>query len=163
VDSQPGGTRFRVLFPPLDAATAIAGEALPGHAAARELPKLSGRVLVVDDDAVAGGFMADLLETWGLTPTVLNDSPVALQRFMADPRGFDLAVLDQTMPHMKGLELARRMSELRPDLPVILYTGYSEGLDPKEVKAAGVRELIRKPVDTDELLELLRKLLTPAH
>jgi PAS domain S-box-containing protein len=164
VDSQPGmGTCFRVLFPPLDAATAIAGEALPAHATARELPKLSGRVLVVDDDAVAGGFMADLLETWGLTSTVLNESPVALQRFVADPHGFDLAVLDQTMPHMKGLELARRMSGLRPDLPVILYTGYSEGLDPKEVKAAGVRELIRKPVDTDELLELLRKLLKPAH
>jgi CheY-like chemotaxis protein len=163
VESRPGkGTRFRVLFPPLDDTRTATVSSTATTVRPGENPMLSGRVLVVDDDEVAGEFMGDLLRTWGLTATLLQDSPSALQRYLDDPQAFDLVVLDQTMPRMKGLELAGKILEARPELPVILYTGYSEGLNPAEVKAAGLRALIRKPVDPDGLLTLLRNLLKTA-
>ena len=160
VDSRAGaGTRFRILFPPQEQGTEACAETLAAGIRRTTNPALSGHVLVVDDDEVAGGFMGDLLETWGLTASVLHDSREALQVFVTDPGRFDLAILDQTMPHMKGLELARALRERRRDFPVILYTGYREGITPAELDAAGIRALIRKPVDTDELLSQVCSLI----
>jgi CheY-like chemotaxis protein len=70
-----------------------------------------------------------------------------------------LAVLDQTMPHLTGLELARDLLQHRPDLPVILYTGHREALTESQAQAAGVRALVRKPVEVDKLHALLETLL----
>ncbi len=160
VDSTPGqGTRFRVLFPPLDPSVNTSGGQVEFDTHIGTNPSFSGRVLVVDDDEVAGGFMGDLLETWGLTADVFHDSREALQRFITDPDGFDFAVLDQTMPHMKGVELARALRERRRDFPVILYTGYSEGISQAELSATGISALIRKPVEIDELLAQVRALI----
>lgn len=160
VDSGPGqGARFRVLFPPLAGATATSTARVAAGGKARQGPSLSGRVLVVDDDESAGGFMGDLLETWGLASTVLRESPAALAAVRTQPQAFDLVVLDLTMPRMNGLELARRLRALRADLPLILYSGYSEGLSDNQLRAAGVDARVRKPVDTDELLAILRRLL----
>ena len=160
VDSQPGqGTRFRVLFPPLDPNVNACSDQTETDTRLGAAPSFSGRVLVVDDDEVAGGFMGDLLQTWGLTPNVFHDSREALQHFVIDPGGFDFAVLDQTMPHMKGMELARALRERRRDFPVILYTGYSEGISQAELDATGISALIRKPVEIDELLAQVRALI----
>lgn len=163
VDSAPGqGARFRVLFPPLAGAAEAPGAQTETGAGARQGPALSGRVLVVDDDESAGDFMGDLLATWGLTPTVLHESPAALEMLRARPDAFDLVVLDLTMPRMNGLELARRLRTLRGDLPLILYSGYSEGLSEDQLRAAGVNARVHKPVDTDELLAIVRRLLPAA-
>lgn len=160
VDSREGeGTRFRILFPAHGEGTVSSRDAQQSAVRPAATPSLRGRVLVVDDDEVAGGFMGDLLETWGLAACVLQDSREALQLFVADPGQFDLAVLDQTMPHMKGLELARALRERRRDFPVILYTGYSEGISRAELDATGISALIRKPVDVDELLSEIRSLI----
>jgi CheY-like chemotaxis protein len=72
---------------------------------------------------------------------------------------FDLLITDQAMPRMTGLELVRRIRPTHPDLPIILYTGNADALDADEVEAAGVRALVRKPVDVAALGELLRDLL----
>ncbi|MFP5507106.1 MAG: PAS domain S-box protein [Gammaproteobacteria bacterium] len=163
VDSAPGqGARFRVLFPPLAGAAETASANVAAASGARHGPQLAGRVLVVDDDESAGDFMGDLLETWGLTPTVLRESPEALDMLRARPDAFDLVVLDLTMPRMNGLDLARRLRALRADLPLILYSGYSEGVTEAQLRAAGVDARVRKPVDTDELLDILRRLLLAA-
>jgi CheY-like chemotaxis protein len=119
-------------------------------------------VLVVDDEAAVGEFMQDLLEEWGLTVTVFSDSVEGRDGFMRDPQAFDLAVLDQTMPRLTGLELARELLQHRPELPVILYTGHREALSEAQVQAACVRALVRKPVEVAELHALLETLLPAA-
>jgi CheY-like chemotaxis protein len=68
-------------------------------------------------------------------------------------------ITDQTMPKMTGIALARELLQSRPGLPVILYTGYSEELTEEVVTAAGIRGLLRKPVDIERLFELMRQLL----
>jgi PAS domain S-box-containing protein len=159
VRTTPGqGTRFQVLFPPLsrveaaDSTGTSAGETAGGRC-------LRGRVLVVDDEPAVGEFMQDLLEEWGLSVTVCNDSLEGRDCFIRNPHAFDLAVLDQTMPRLTGLELARDLLRSRADLPVILYTGHREALSESQVQAAGVRALMRKPVDVTKFHALLETLL----
>jgi DNA-binding NtrC family response regulator len=104
--------------------------------------------------------MQDLLESWGLTVTVFNSSIDACSAFSDDPDSFELVILDQTMPKMTGIELARNLLGLRPGLPVILYTGYSDSISDVDVTQAGIRALVDKPVDTGALHELVRCLLS---
>jgi CheY-like chemotaxis protein len=165
VESLPeGGTAFRVLLRPLhDAAPAAAErETRARDAQPGAQPRLAGHVLVVDDEAAVGGFMRDLLEEWGLGVSLFDDAVAARDHFARDPRRFDLVLLDQTMPRLTGLELAQDMLLLRAGLPVILYTGYREALTDAQVRAVGVRALVRKPVDVPALRELLVSLLPKA-
>lgn len=84
------------------------------------------------------------------------DPEQALAAFAANPDAWDLAILDQSMPKLTGLELARRLLRRRPGLPVFLYTGFSDELTPTQVRAEGVRTLLKKPLDQDALYRLLR-------
>jgi CheY-like chemotaxis protein len=155
----PGqGALFRVLFPPLSREE-VADAAGPSSGEPAGRPRLQGRVLVVDDEPAVGEFMQDLLEEWGLTVTVFDDSLAGRDGFVRNPQAFDLAVLDHTMPRLTGLELARDLLRHRPELPVILYTGHREALGESRVRAAGIRALVRKPVDVAELHALLETLL----
>jgi PAS domain S-box-containing protein len=156
VDSLPNErTKFQVLLPAPEAGAATqpagpaAGEAAPARA------RLSGRVLVVDDEQAIREFMADLLGGWGLEVDVLADGAAARDAVAADPQRFDLVITDQTMPHLTGLKLARVLSRLRPGLPVILYTGYAEDLSPQELREAGVLKLVRKPVEPAQFFPIL--------
>jgi len=150
VEDRPGGgTRFAVLLPSL----APLASSAPAAPSAKSI--LSGRVLLVEDEAMVGAFMSELLVGWGLQVT-LHADPVAAERLLADPAApIDLVLTDQTMPGMTGLALAQRARQLRPDLPVLLYTGFGEGLDDTEVMRAGVRAVLRKPVDRTELRSAL--------
>jgi CheY-like chemotaxis protein len=160
LDTSPGeGSEFRVLFRPLASAGDAQTLAPAEDAAADRGPALRGRVLVVDDDDAAGEFMRDLLETWGLDVELMRSSTEAREVFARHPERFDLAVLDQTMPRLTGLELSREILALRPRMPVILYTGYGERLSDQQIASAGIRALVRKPVDVRELLGLLRDVL----
>ena len=89
---------------------------------------------------------------------------IAAARTLTDagtgPR-IDLVLTDQTMPGLTGLALAERLQQLRPGLPVLLYTGFGEGLDEAEVGRAGVRVVLRKPVDRSELRSALATALAP--
>jgi PAS domain S-box-containing protein len=158
VESVPGrGATFRVLFPVLRVEDdAIEHETLPGYVPASRQVALRGRVLVVDDEEMVVGFMRELLEGWGLEVTAKRNGPDARQIFADEPDRYDLVITDQTMPRMTGLELARELAAIRPGLPVILYTGYADGVIDAQVEAAGVRALVRKPVEPAQLLALLR-------
>ena len=153
------GTTLRVLLP-RPAAASIAAEATP-----RRLPEvatksaLHGRVLLVDDDAEVGEYVQELLEGWGLEVSAWRDSAAAAAHFDARPDCCDVALLDQTMPRLTGLELARRLRARTPALPVVLYTGVSEDLADSAVKAAGVHALLRKPLDKPLLRSTLESLL----
>lgn len=159
VRTTPGrGALFQVLFPPLSRAEATDSTGTSsGEPAGRR--GLQGRVLVVDDEPAVGEFMQDLLEEWGLVVTVFNNSLEGRDCFSRHPQAFDLAVVDQTMPHLTGLELARDLLQHRSDLPVILYTGHREALTESQAQASGVRALMRKPVEVDKLHALLETLL----
>ena len=122
----------------------------------REKPRLSGSVMVVDDEGVILEFMGELLQGWGLDVLLLPGGVEARHAFAAQPERYDLVLTDQTMPRLTGLELAREIRGLRADVPVILYTGYGEEISSEQLAAAGVRALARKPVEPAELLALVR-------
>jgi CheY-like chemotaxis protein len=159
VESGPGkGAEFRVLFEwpagPLQAAPAAAE---PPRVGAR--PRFSGRVLVADDEEVIREFLADLLGGWGLQVVACADGAAARDAFAADPEGFAAVITDQTMPKLTGLQLARVVTRMRPGIPVLLCTGYGEELQAGELREAGVRTLAKKPVEPQQLRELLRAAL----
>ena len=163
VETGPGeGARFRVLLPALRAAE---GMAAPRSAALQGtgLPQatLEGRVAVVDDEAAVALFMHDLLVRWGLTVTTYRDAVDALQA-MAQGTAFDLVITDETMPGMTGLELAQALHALDPALPILLYTGYGDGMTEADLGRAGVAELVRKPIEPAALLAALKRQLRGA-
>ncbi len=121
--------------------------------------QIQGRVLVVDDEPAIGTFLAELLHSRGCAATVMNDSQEALALFRRDPQAFDLVLTDQTMPGMPGAELAAAMLELRPALPIILCTGYSEQVDEMRAKKLGIRCYLTKPIDVMVFLDTVNELL----
>jgi PAS domain S-box-containing protein len=154
------GTCFRVLFPPL-AQQGVQPALLPAaKQGTRRLARLDGRVLVVDDEEMVGEFMGDLLGTWGLQVTVMDGPQQALALVREDPQAFDLVLTDQTMPKLTGLQLADALAAVRPGLPVILYTGYSENIDAVQLESSRVCAVVKKPVDPPALLALLRRHLS---
>ena len=156
------GTCMRVLLPPLPTAT-TGMHALPGAARARgPRAALEGRVLIVDDEQAVGEFMRDLLESWGLETALLPGGPQARELFAADTARFDVVITDQTMPRMTGLELARELVALKQGLPVILYSGFNEGIPKPQIDRSGVCAVLSKPVDPQALFTLLKAHLSAA-
>jgi CheY-like chemotaxis protein len=150
VESELGrGSRFRVLWPArLDEAASSRVDDTDRPTDLRRLrPTLRGEVLVVDDEVAVGEFMRELLETWGLSATFLPSPTAAFDLCRELPGRFGAVITDQSMPRMTGLQLAQTLHGLRPDLPVILFTAYGEGLSRAELQAAGVSSVLRKPVD----------------
>ncbi|WJW74385.1 GAF domain-containing protein [Thiohalobacter sp. IOR34] len=156
VETAPGeGALFRVLLP----AAKEAGDGEGGEGQQEPAPDAGGRILIVDDEGSVAGFMAELLESHGYQAVTCADGRQALETFSADPRGFDLVITDQTMPGLTGAELAGRILALRPEIPIILCTGYSEYLDEAEVQKIGIRAYLAKPVPATLLLAEVNRLL----
>jgi PAS domain S-box-containing protein len=152
------GSVFRVLLPALlgDDGVASAEPAARHPAKAR---KLRGRVLLVDDEDSVRNVMQERLRTWGLDVEAASDAATARAAFDAAGGSIDAVITDQTMPHETGLDLARALRSRRADLPVILYTGYADELTAAQAQAAGVRLLLRKPVEPAELRAALERVL----
>ncbi len=153
LESAPGtGAAFRVLLPEADGAAAAEEKRV--HAKAK--PRLSGRVLVVDDEDMILELIGEVLSGWGIEVTLKASGVEAKHAFAAEPQRYDLVLTDHTMPRITGLELARQIRGIRPGTPVILYTGYGEDIGEDDLAAAGVRALARKPVEPAELFALLK-------
>ncbi len=169
VDEAPGGgARFRVLWPALPEGSmdeALDAPAVPGAPPRRRIarPALAGSVLVVDDETTVGEFMRELLETWGLQADCVSSGQAALDLVAATPDRFDAVITDQSMPRMSGLRLAQALHAVRPGLPVIVYTGYAEGLARSELEMAGIRKVLRKPVEPGALEAALAAVLPVAE
>ena len=150
VESKLGsGTSFRLLFPPLQE---DAG-GLPDPAD-WQTPTPHGegrRLLVVDDEIDLARYLGDLMELHGYRVRIVTESGKALALFKEAPMSFDLLLTDQTMPGMSGLELIRECRTIRPDIPAVICSGYSEDLDPALVESADLR-CLAKPVDKQRLL-----------
>jgi PAS domain S-box-containing protein len=154
VDSSPRGAQFRLLFP---AVAALADSEEPAPRRARlATPRLSGRVLLVDDEDVVASFMCERLQGWGLDVTALSSAAAARELFARAPQDYDMVVTDYAMPRMNGLELARALRAVRPALPLILYSGYADNIPEAQLHIVGV-ELLHKPIDESALLAALRR------
>lgn len=156
VKSAPGqGTTFELYFPahllPLDTQPAVDET---------EIPRGKGeRILFVDDEAPIMLVGRLMLEEIGYKVDGETEAPAALERVRANPGGYDLVVTDLTMPEMTGLEFTRRLQEIRPDMPIILTTGYNATLTDARVKELGIQEMLLKPLSMHSLGMALRRIL----
>ncbi|MCC7134538.1 MAG: PAS domain S-box protein [Gemmatimonadales bacterium] len=158
IESQEGhGTTATLLFP-LVAATAIPEP----RATPIPTPGRGQRILVVDDERQLVVLATRMLERLGYTPIGFESPVDALAAFSADPDGFDVVMSDFTMPGLPGDELARRLVAIRPNLPVILASGYLGTLDTGDLARAGVREFVPKPYEFEALAEVLSRCLGQA-
>jgi len=119
------------------------------------------RILLVDDDPPVARAISRMLATLGYDVTVDGSAEAGLERFRGDPAAFDLVITDQTLPRMGGDELTLSLLALRPDLPVLICTGYSARLDDQSARAIGARALLPKPLDLHQLGEAIAAALTP--
>lgn len=126
-----------------------------------DVPRGCERVLFVDDEVFQSQATSSLLNHLGYQVTALNDPLEALQMFLKDPGAFDLVILDQAMPRMTGGVLASAILKARPAMPIILCTGYSEGLTEEQAAAMGIRAFLWKPFSLREIAVTIRRVLGP--
>ncbi|BBO81800.1 hypothetical protein DSCO28_23660 [Desulfosarcina ovata subsp. sediminis] len=120
------------------------------------------RILLVDDETSIVRLEKQMLERLGYTVTTFTSSAEALEAFRTNPRLFDLVVSDMTMPKMTGDQLARKLTALRPDIPIIICTGFSERINQENVTAFGVKGLLMKPIVKSEMAKMVRTVLDKA-
>ena len=123
------------------------------------MPKGNERILLVDDEENMVETIRLLLERLGYRVTDRSRSVEALKEFRNNPKAYDLVITDTTMPHMTGDQLAKEILGLRPDIPVILCTGFSERMDNQVAKDIGIRKLLIKPIMLSELANTIRQVL----
>jgi CheY-like chemotaxis protein len=155
VDSQLGeGSTFYVFLPVIDEIEVQAKAPTFTTAA-----KGSERILLVDDEAQIIDMEQQMLEHLGYTVTSSTDSQKALELFTHNPEDFDLVITDMTMPHMTGDRLARRLLDIKPEIPVILCTGFNEAITEEKALSMGIQKFVMKPVVKNELASTIRAVL----
>lgn len=147
------GIVFHVFFPRIE--NTIHAEAEGASA----LPRGAERILLVDDEEAIVETVKQMLDRLGYMVVPKTNSIEALETFRKNPEGFDLVITDLTMPKMTGAEFTKELMRLRPDIPIILCTGYSELMGEEEAKAIGIREFFRKPIRAQKMLEKIRSVL----
>ena len=154
VHSEPGkGTTFNVFLPKME-------QQVPVQAESRDaLPTGAERILFVDDEETLAELGRETLESLGYTVLATTDSREALETFRADPHRFDLVITDMTMPSLRGEELARELLAIRPGMPIILCTGFSELIDETRAREMGISEFVMKPYTVANFADTIRKAL----
>ena len=114
---------------------------------------------MVDDEPAITEMVSQWLGRLGYTVTTCNNSVEALAMVRENSSGFDLIVTDQSMPFMPGSELAKEVLVNRPDLPIILCTGFSATMDEAKARALGIEAFFMKPVLIKEITEAIRRIL----
>jgi CheY-like chemotaxis protein len=117
------------------------------------------RLLIVDDERTLARLWVRLLETLGYQPVACFSAADALTAFRSAPAAFDLVITDLVMPEMTGDALARELLRIRPELPIILCTGFSRTMTEEETKAIGIRAYLEKPLGRRDLARAIRSVL----
>jgi PAS domain S-box-containing protein len=153
VRSEAGkGTTFNVFIPAVEYNVKVTREAMPAP------PTGTERILLVDDEPSLVEMGTAILERLGYAATSVTDSRHCLEIFRSNPGGFDLIITDYTMPNLNGMDLVQEVRRIRPDMRVILCTGFSEKVTKGTAATLNV-ELIMKPFTIVEFAELIRKVL----
>ncbi len=124
--------------------------------------KGSERILLVDDEETIARMGKKMLERLGYDVTSRAGSTDALEAFRAAPDKYDLVITDMTMPQMTGVQLAQKLLEIKPDIPIIICTGFSAKIDDERIKDYGIRGFVMKPVVQRELAKKIREVLDQA-
>ena len=148
------GTTFSIYLPRLP-------DAAPGAATASAsvMPQGQGRILFVDDEELLASLAEGLLVYLGYDVTAHTNSLEALEAFRAAPESFDIVITDQTMPTMTGATLVEELRRIRPDIPIILCTGFSHLMNEEKAAALGVDAFVMKPGVTQELAVVIQQVL----
>ena len=155
VTSSPGkGTTFKVYLPVIEDGD-ITTEFEPSNGAA----KGSERILLIDDEEQIVSMEQQMLENLGYAVTARTDSTKALNEFSQKPQNFDLVITDMTMPQMTGDQLAQKLLDIKPGIPVILCTGFNEDITEEKALAMGIQKFVMKPVIKNELASTIRAVL----
>ena len=154
VDSTPGvGTTFTVYLPHVTDTTAASPQA------GKLSPHGKGKILLVDDEVMLAQVGQHIIERLGYNVDVCTNPKEAVEHFRSAPNQFDLVITDLTMPDMNGIQLITILKVIRPNMPVILCTGYGHTLDEAALDALGVNALLLKPTETPELAETVHRVL----
>jgi len=147
------GTTFSLLFPTVDIQDcdepAIKDDPIKG----------SGHLLIVDDETSLTALYKGYLELKGYTITTCENGLDALRLFKQDPNEYDLVFTDQAMPHLTGKQISKELLAIRPNLPIILATGYSEVISEEQALAIGIRKYIVKPMELTMLAKTIEECL----
>lgn len=155
VYSEPGrGTAFQVMLPEYWGGPST-------REAQDDFLSLTGqgRIIVVDDEEAIVDWTRQVLSKLGYDVVAVTDSREALERIKQLPHEIDLVLTDMDMPRMNGLDLSRQIKAIRPDLPIILCTGFSGGLTEDMIQNSGILEILMKPVIMGELARAVGKVL----
>jgi len=150
------GTVFTILLPAISDTQVKRAQEQPD---VEILPHGKEKILFVDDEPLLVDLGRNVLESLGYTVITATQSPQALEQFRKAPGTFDMVITDQTMPEITGDKLAGEMLRIRPDLPIILCSGYSETITPEQLKVSGIKYYLTKPVNKKILADTIRELL----
>ncbi len=159
VASEPGkGATFQIYLPLM--AASVFPESNPKPSV---LKTGTERILLVDDEVAIANLLQQMLERLGYTAFKRTSSEDALEAFKATPNAYDLVVTDMAMPNMTGDQLAVKLKAVRPDIPIVICTGFSERIDENKAKTLGIKGFLMKPILMSELSETVRKALDKAQ
>ena len=147
------GTTFNILLPK------IKGPAKKERKVKKPLPKGNEAILFVDDEKNIATVGSQILRRLGYRVASATCGEEAIDIFRKNPDRFDLIITDQTMPRINGIELAKQILSIRSDIPIILCTGYSELVSKEKAKKLGIAEFLMKPLFSEELANVVRKVL----
>jgi len=148
------GTTFNVYLP-------LMKKSIEDISTEKVLNKLTGteRILLVDDEESVVRLEKLMLERLGYNVSARSDSLEALETFNSNPDGYDLVISDMTMPNMTGNQLARELMSIRPNIPIIICTGFSERINKEQAEANKVKGFLMKPVVKSEMAQMVREVL----
>jgi PAS domain S-box-containing protein len=149
------GTTFEIYLPQVN--TMAVDES---YAEEEVIPNGKGSILFVDDEDMLVTWSQETLERLGYDVVIRTDSIQALETFRMAPQGFDLVITDQTMPYLTGEGLTRELRDIRPDIPIILCTGFSHVIDAEKAKAQGINAFLMKPFTARDLGLTIHRVLT---
>lgn len=153
------GATFRLLFPVTGGLVPEAREPVRlGRAPSVEVNR-KGKVMVLDDEPSITRYLSKMLQNHGFDVTVSNDPQDAFEKITESSIEIDLLITDYSMPSMTGMELAEKVLSIRPEMPIILMTGYSAHIDGELAMKGGVKGFLKKPMTQEVMLEKVNQLL----
>lgn len=154
VTSEPGkGSIFDVFFPKIE------GNVEPENQLNRKIPCGSERILLVDDEKALAEMGTQMLKRLGYDVVGIANAKKALEIFRQEPDRFHLVISDLTMPHMTGIQLAEEIKNIKPDVPIILCSGFRAALTVEQINVFGISDFITKPINKTELALVVRSVL----
>lgn len=154
VHSKPGkGSTFNVYLPVADTGSEDFREV------DNSTPTGTEKILIVDDETALVNLAESVLQSMGYRVETRSSSHEALELFKSDPRRFDLVITDLTMPNMTGDKLAAHIKKIRPDMPIIICTGFSERFNEEDARQLGISAFIMKPIVRTDMARAIRNVL----